>query len=72
MASLLIKEGRLDAREIADRMGHSVEMLERCYAHEIREYRGAADRRSRRGSCGSGRDERCRLWTAALIRDTQP
>jgi len=21
-------------------MGHSVEMLERCYAHEIREYRG--------------------------------
>lgn len=39
-ASLLIKEGRLDAREIAERMGHSVEMLERRYAHEIREYRG--------------------------------
>jgi hypothetical protein len=32
--------GRLDAREIAERMGHSVEMLERRYAHEIREYRG--------------------------------
>jgi integrase len=39
-ASLLIKEGRLDHREIAERMGHSVEMLERRYAHEIREYRG--------------------------------
>lgn len=39
-ASLLIKEGRLDLREIAERMGHSVEMLERRYAHEIREYRG--------------------------------
>ena len=39
-ASLLIKEGRLDAREIAERMGHSVEMLERRYAHEIREYKG--------------------------------
>jgi integrase len=39
-ASLLLKEGRLDAREIAERMGHSVEMLERRYAHEIREYRG--------------------------------
>jgi integrase len=39
-ASLLIKEGQLDAREIAERMGHSVEMLERRYAHEIREYRG--------------------------------
>lgn len=39
-ASLLIKEGRLDHREIADRMGHSVEVLERRYAHEIREYRG--------------------------------
>ena len=39
-ASRLIKEGRLDAREIAERMGHSVEMLERRYAHEIREYRG--------------------------------
>lgn len=39
-ASLLIKEGRLDSREIAERMGHSVEMLERRYAHEIREYRG--------------------------------
>jgi integrase len=39
-ASLLIKEGRLDARELAERMGHSVEMLERRYAHEIREYRG--------------------------------
>jgi integrase len=39
-ASLLIKEGRLDAREIAERMGHSVEILERRYAHEIREYRG--------------------------------
>lgn len=39
-ASLLLKEGQLDAREIAQRMGHSVEMLERRYAHEIREYRG--------------------------------
>ena len=39
-ASLLIKEGRLDAREIAERMGHGVEMLERRYAHEIREYSG--------------------------------
>jgi len=39
-ASLLIKEGRLDHREIAERMGHSVEMLERRYAHEIREYHG--------------------------------
>jgi integrase len=39
-ASLLIKEGRLDVREIAERMGHSVEMLERRYAHEIHEYRG--------------------------------
>jgi len=39
-ASLPIKEGPLDHREIAERMGHSVEMLERCYAHEIREYRG--------------------------------
>ena len=39
-ASLLIKEGRLDLREIAERMGHSVEVLERRYAHEIREYRG--------------------------------
>jgi integrase len=39
-ASLLIKEGRLDLREIAERMGHSVEMLERRYSHEIREYRG--------------------------------
>ena len=39
-ASLLIKEGRLDHREIAERMGHSVDMLERRYAHEIREYRG--------------------------------
>lgn len=39
-ASLLIKEGRLDSREVALRMGHSVEMLERRYAHEIREYRG--------------------------------
>ncbi|HEX8082679.1 MAG TPA: tyrosine-type recombinase/integrase [Solirubrobacteraceae bacterium] len=39
-ASLLIKEGRLDLREIAERMGHSVEVLERRYSHEIREYRG--------------------------------
>ncbi|QEC50453.1 tyrosine-type recombinase/integrase [Baekduia soli] len=39
-ASLLIKEGRLDSREIASRMGHSIEMLENRYAHEIREYRG--------------------------------
>jgi integrase len=39
-ASLLIKEGQLDLREIAERMGHSVEVLERRYAHEIREYRG--------------------------------
>ncbi len=34
-ASLLIKEGRLDAREIAKRMGHSVEMLERGLSHAV-------------------------------------
>lgn len=55
-AFLLIKEGRLDHREIAERMGHSVEMLERRYAHEIREYRGrridiaAEVRRARRAA----------------------
>jgi integrase len=39
-ASLLIKEGNLDLREVGERMGHSVDVLERRYAHEIREYRG--------------------------------
>jgi integrase len=57
-ASLLIKEGRQDAREIAERMGHSVDMLERRYAHEIREYRGrridiAAEVRAARSAFGN-------------------
>jgi hypothetical protein len=39
-ASLLIKEGRLSLREVADHLGHTLVELSRTYAHEISEYRG--------------------------------
>src|SRR4051812_40213516 len=45
--SLLIKERRLDAREIAERMRNSVEMLERGSAQEIPPIQGPPHRRSR-------------------------
>jgi integrase len=39
-ASLLLAEQRLSLQEIAEEMGHTVEVLARTYAHVIAEYRG--------------------------------
>jgi hypothetical protein len=47
--SLLIKEGRLDAREIAERMGHSAEMLETPLRPRDSRVPRPAHRRLRRG-----------------------
>jgi integrase len=39
-ASLRLAEQRLSLQEIADEMGHTVEVLARTYAQVIAEYRG--------------------------------
>ena len=39
-ASLRLAEQRLSLQEIAEEMGHTVEVLARTYAHVISEYRG--------------------------------
>jgi hypothetical protein len=39
-ASLRLAEQRLSLQEIAEEMGHTVEVLARTYAHVIAEYRG--------------------------------
>ena len=39
-AGLRLAEQRLSLQEIAEEMGHTVEVLARTYAHVIAEYRG--------------------------------
>lgn len=41
-ASLMLQEGRLGPAELADQLGHGLDMLFRTYAHVIREVRGQA------------------------------
>ena len=47
-ASLRLAEQRLSLQEIAEEMGHTVEVLARTYAHVISEYRGRGPDRPRR------------------------
>jgi hypothetical protein len=57
-ASLRLAEQRLSLQEIAEEMGHTVEVLARTYAHVIAEYRGQGPSRPRSAhQNGEGQEE---------------
>jgi integrase len=57
-ASLRLAEQRLSLQEIAEEMGHTVEVLARTYAHVIAEYRGQGPIDPRRSSTRRGASQK--------------